>query len=50
MPQSLNHYYSITSLIESNFEILNDMEFELECIMVKELMQGLPNDLDNSMV
>lgn len=47
MPQSLNHYYSITSLIESNFEILNDMEFELESIMVKEFGQGLPNDLDS---
>ncbi|BAY50032.1 hypothetical protein SAMD00079811_76610 (plasmid) [Scytonema sp. HK-05] len=50
MPQSLNHYYSITSLIESNFEILNDMEFELESIMIKEFAQGLPNDLDNHVV
>ncbi|BAY50030.1 hypothetical protein SAMD00079811_76590 (plasmid) [Scytonema sp. HK-05] len=50
MPQSLNYYYSISSLIESNFEILNDMEFELESIMVKELVQGLPNDLDNHVV
>lgn len=47
MAQSLNHYYSLTSLIESNFEILNDIEFELESILVKEFAQGLPNDLEN---
>jgi hypothetical protein len=49
MPQSLNHYYSITSLIESNFEILNDMEFELDSILVKEFQQGLLSDLNNSL-
>ncbi len=45
--QSLSYYYFINSLTESSFEDLNDMEFELESIMVKEFAQGLPNDLDN---
>ncbi len=45
--QCLNHYYSTSSLTEI-FEVLNEMEFELESILVKEFEQGLSNDLNNS--
>lgn len=42
---------SISHLVESSFEVLfqimNNIEIELESILVKEFEQGLPNDLDN---
>lgn len=45
--QSLNPNYFPSSLIESSLEVLDDTEFELENIMVKEFPQGLPSDLDS---
>lgn len=42
---------SANNLIENSFKALfknlNDIEFDLESILVKEFAQGLPNDLDN---
>lgn len=43
--QSLSHYYVTSSFTESSFEVLNDMKFKLEDILLKELQQGLPTDI-----
>ena len=45
--QSLNHYYATSSLTESIFKALDDMEFDLESILAKEFALGLPNDLES---
>ena len=44
--QSLNHYYSANSFTDI-FEVLNNIEFDLERILVKEFEQALANDLNN---
>ncbi|MBC1221757.1 hypothetical protein GNF10_24480 [Nostoc sp. UCD121] len=36
------------SLIKNSFEVLDDMEIDLESIMVKEFARGLPSDIDGS--
>ena len=52
--QSLSHYYIASSFTESSFEVLNDMkfevvtnniEFDLENILLKDLQQGLLTDI-----
>ena len=43
--QSLSHYHVGSSFSENSFEVLNDMKFELEDILLKELQQGLPTDI-----
>lgn len=47
--QSLKHYYSTSSLIETRLEVLNYMELELESILLNEFEQGLPTDLNCGM-
>lgn len=46
--QFLNHDCSTNSSCESSFEVLSDIEYELESILAKEFEQGLPNDLDSA--
>jgi hypothetical protein len=43
--QSLNLHDSASSLSETNLEILDDTEFELERIMFEEFAKGLPSDI-----
>ncbi|MEO0970078.1 MAG: hypothetical protein AAFX80_17530 [Cyanobacteria bacterium J06639_18] len=45
--QSLNHSYSANSFTDI-FEVLNNMEFDLQSILVNKLEQGLPSDLDGA--
>ena len=42
--QPLSHYYAISSLTES-IKTLDDIEFDLESILVKEFEQGLLTDI-----
>ncbi|MDZ4871398.1 MAG: hypothetical protein CLLPBCKN_000786 [Chroococcidiopsis cubana SAG 39.79] len=42
--QSLNHYYATSSLTES-IKTLDDMDFDLESILVREFAPGLPIDI-----
>ncbi|AFY88765.1 MULTISPECIES: hypothetical protein [Chroococcidiopsis] len=46
--QSLDCNYDTSSLTESIFKILDDMEFDLESIFFQEFAQGLPNDLETA--
>lgn len=46
MQQFLSHN-STSSFTESNFEILNKIEFELESFLVEELERELPSDILN---
>ncbi|MEA5507309.1 hypothetical protein VB735_30290 [Halotia wernerae UHCC 0503] len=43
--QSLSFDDAANSLSESNLEILDDTEFELEKIMFEEFAKGLPSDI-----
>jgi hypothetical protein len=45
--QSLDCDYDTSRLSESIFKILDDTEFDLESILAKEFVQGLPNDLES---
>ncbi|NHC36124.1 hypothetical protein [Scytonema millei] len=47
--QSLDCNYDTSSLNESIFKILDDMEVDLESILIKAFEQGLPNDLECSL-
>lgn len=43
--QPLIHDDSTSSFTECSNEFLNDMEFDLESILIKEFEQGLPSDI-----
>lgn len=46
--ESTNPDYSAGSFTQIILEGLNDIEIDLEGIMAKEFMQGLPSDIDGS--